>query len=204
MKAIGNTITRRETPAQSPRLTRPSSSLAVVKRLEQQPCRASIGCGRGGTPLASLTGVLFLHRTFIRLALISLLLGVGTGALVQVRRALELAPWPYAIVSIHVHLLTVGFLLNMVMGVAHWMFPRLPGATAVGAARDPLAWANLVSLNLGLLLRVVSEPWIGAGWAHASQLASAALQVVGVLFFLLAIWRRVRFPKVRPPGLDRP
>ena len=148
--------------------------------------------------------MLFLHRTFIRLALISLLLGVGTGALVQMRRALDLRPWPYAIVSIHVHLLTVGFLLNMVMGVAHWMFPRLPGATAVGAARDPLAWANLVSLNIGLLLRVVSEPWIGSAWANALQLASAALQVAGVLFFLLAIWRRVRFPKVHPPGLDRP
>jgi hypothetical protein len=140
--------------------------------------------------------MLLLHRTFIRLALVSLLLGVMTGALIELRQAFGYPPWPYAAVTIHTHLLTVGFLLNMVMGVAHWMFPRLPGATATRAARDPLAWANLVSLNVGLALRVASEPWSGQAWANALQAASAALQVAGVVFFLLAIWRRVRFPKV--------
>jgi hypothetical protein len=139
--------------------------------------------------------MLLLHRTFIRLALACLLLGVMMGTLIEWRQAFGLRPWPYAAVTIHIHLLMVGFLLNMVMGVAHWMFPRLPGATAVGAARDPLAWTNLVSLNLGLALRVVSEPWMGRAWANALQAASAALQLAGVVFFLLAIWRRVRFPK---------
>ena len=148
--------------------------------------------------------MLLLHRTFIRLALVSLLCGVATGALIELRQAFGSSPWPYAAITIHTHLLTVGFLLNMVMGVAHWMFPRLPGATAARAARDPLAWANLVSLNVGLVLRVVSEPWTGRPWANALQGVSALLQVAGVGCFLLAIWRRVRFPKVAVSGLKRP
>lgn len=147
--------------------------------------------------------MLLLHRTFIRLALVFLAVGVGLGALLQVRRALGLPHSPHAAVTIHIHLLTVGFLLNMVMGVAHWMFPRLPGTTAYAAATDPLAWANLISLNVGLVLRTVSEAWSGQSWAVALQVASAVLQVLGVFFFLLAIWRRVRFPRVQASGLQR-
>jgi heme/copper-type cytochrome/quinol oxidase subunit 1 len=141
--------------------------------------------------------MLLLHRTFIRLALSFLLAGIGLGSLMQARKALGLAPLPYAAVTVHSHLLTVGFMLNMVMGVAHWMFPRLPGATAVKAARDPLAWANLTCLNAGLVLRAVSEPWSGDGWP-AGLLASAVLQPAGVVLFVLAIWNRVRFPLPHP------
>ena len=148
--------------------------------------------------------MLLLHRTFIRLSLLFLLVGIGLGALLQVRAAMGLTPWPYAAVTIHTHLLTVGFLLNMVMGVAHWMFPRLPGATPSGAARDPLAWSNLVSLNVGLLLRVSSEPWRGQPWADPLLIVSAALQALGALLFVAAIWRRVRFPRVPRPDASRP
>jgi hypothetical protein len=147
--------------------------------------------------------MLLLHRTFIRLSLLFLLAGIGLGAALQVRGALGLAPWPYAAVTIHTHLLTVGFLLNMVMGVAHWMFPRLPGATASGAARDPLAWSNLVSLNLGLLLRVPSEAGRGQRGAGTLLVLSAVLQALGVLLFVAAIWRRVRFPRVPRPEAGR-
>jgi heme/copper-type cytochrome/quinol oxidase subunit 1 len=140
--------------------------------------------------------MLLLHRMFIRLALVFLLAGIGLGSLMQARKGLGLAPLPYAAVTVHNHLLTVGFMLNMVMGVAHWMFPRLPGATAVKAARDPLAWANLACLNVGLLLRAASEPWDGHGWP-AGLLVSAVLQPAGILLFVVAIWSRVRFPTPR-------
>ncbi len=35
-------------------------------------------------------------------------------------------PLHYQIITAHVHLLLVGFILMMIMGVALWMFPRLP------------------------------------------------------------------------------
>ena len=124
--------------------------------------------------------------------------GIGLGSVLQLRKALGLAAWPYAAITLHTHLLTVGFLLNMVMGVAHWMFPRLPGATAAGAARDPLAWANLATLNLGLVLRVPGELGYGEAWARRVLLVSAVLQALGAALFLLAIWKRVRFPQALP------
>jgi hypothetical protein len=147
--------------------------------------------------------MLLVHRMFIRLALLFLLAGIGLGFLLQVRKGFGLAPLPYAAVTVHNHLLTVGFMLNMVMGVAHWMFPRLPGATAVKAARDPLAWANLTCLNVGLVLRAASEPWHGQG-LPAGLVLSAILQLAGVVLFVLAIWSRVRFSTARqPPATER-
>ncbi len=82
------------------------------------------------------------------------------------------------------------------MGVAHWMFPRLPGTTAADAAGDSLAWANLLALNVGLLVRVAAE-LMGPGPSR-THVVAAILQGAGVALFVAAIWRRVRFPKGSP------
>jgi len=135
--------------------------------------------------------MLLLHRTFIRLALAFLILGVGAGVVLELGRSWGDGGWLVP-VTLHVHLLAVGFLLNMVMGVAHWMFPRLPGTTARDAERDPLGWANLLTLNGGLLLRIPGEMLPSPN----VRVLAAVLQALGVAFFVAAIWKRVRFPKV--------
>jgi hypothetical protein len=137
--------------------------------------------------------MLLLHRLFLRFALLYLLAGTALGVVLEVSRGLGSGSWPYAAVTLHVHLLGVGFLFNIVMGVAHWMFPRLPRTTAAEAARDPLGWANLVALNSGLLLRVAAE--LGGPGLGRAHVFAAGLQGAGVVLFVVAIWRRVRFPK---------
>jgi len=53
----------------------------------------------------------------------------------------------------HIHWLGIGFFLNMICGVALWMFPRSSGESREAAARDPLAWAANLLLSLGLAVR---------------------------------------------------
>jgi hypothetical protein len=102
-------------------------------------------------------------------------------------------------VTLHTHIIVVGFFLMMVLGVAYWMFPRLPGATPRIAARDPLAWASYFLLNAGLLLRVIFEPRLPSRIAQWAMMVSAIAQVAAVVFFVLAIWRRIRMPKIVQP-----
>jgi hypothetical protein len=122
-------------------------------------------------------------RNFIRLCLICLLLGFVLG--------LEMVIHPGAVIyrPIHVHLLLIGFMSNMVFGVAYHILPRFQGHV-----RIPDLWAAL-HLHLagwGLLAMVVG--WIarlkmaGSPLAHLLLVGGIA-ECVGVLIFLVIIMR---------------
>lgn len=90
-----------------------------------------------------------------------------------------------------IHLLTVGWLLQLITGVAFWMFPRHPTRPPRGNER--LGWAALFLLNLGLLLRLVGESWRlgfnGPAWPLA---LSSLLQLAALALTLVLLWPRVR------------
>ena len=83
--------------------------------------------------------MLTLHRMFIKTALAHLVAGSGLGAWLMWKKAWG-GPLPnHVFITVHNHLIVVGFFLMIVMGVAYWMFPRQAGTTPREAARDPLA-----------------------------------------------------------------
>lgn len=90
-----------------------------------------------------------------------------------------------------VHLLTVGWLLQLITGVAFWMFPRHPTAPPRGDPRP--GWLGFGLLNVGLLTRLVGEPWRlvfgGPTWPLA---VSAVLQFAAVLLLIHLLWPRIR------------
>ncbi len=103
-------------------------------------------------------------RVFLRTALLMLVAGIGIGA-----AGLAEPAWMTHERSVtHTHLLLVGWLINMVIGVAWWMFPRLPGTVA------PVPWvfAGWAALNGGLLLRVALD--LGRAPARGHRAAGRA------------------------------
>jgi hypothetical protein len=90
-----------------------------------------------------------------------------------------------------IHLLTVGWLLQLITAVAFWMFPRHPINPPRGDARP--GWAALVLLNLGLLLRLGGESWrMGFGGPLWPLAVSALLQLAGVGLIVSLLWPRIR------------
>ncbi len=89
----------------------------------------------------------------------------------------------------YLHLFTVGWLSNLIFGVAHWMFPRASAERPRGDVR--LAWAGWGMLNTGLLLRFGSEGLLGAQFP-AALLLSALLQLLAVWLWVVHLWPRVR------------
>ena len=93
--------------------------------------------------------------------------------------------------TVHVHALLVGGIIQVIMGVALWMFPRPPQSR--GWPTDTQGWTLFALINTGTVLRTLSGPhlqtqgawfWIGAG--------GAVLQVVAFLFFGYLIAPRIR------------
>lgn len=98
------------------------------------------------------------------------------------------APWPV----LHAHLLLVGFLLMLIVGVAFWMFPRVNGQRS----RAGIGWVAFALINAGLLGRVLAEPLADSGrgpmfWRVTLGIA-AVLPALGAVAFAVALWPRVR------------
>ena len=93
----------------------------------------------------------------------------------------------------YVHLLVVGWITQMIFGVAYWMFPKYSPEAPRGG--NTVAVATFVLLNFGLVLRVVVEPlrvWRPdalPGWLLAVAGLAQALAGVG---FAVSTWPRVK------------
>lgn len=110
-------------------------------------------------------------------------LAMVAGVLLAAPRAPAL-PYPT-----YLHLITVGWLSNLIFGVAHWMFPRRSAESPRGDER--LAWAGWGALNAGLTLRVVGETFpdtVGPPWL----LLSAVLQLAAAWLWVIHLWPRVK------------
>lgn len=90
------------------------------------------------------------------------------------------------------HLFVVGWLTQLVFGVALWFFPVLRDVPRRGNPR--LAVAALVMLNVGLLVRAVGEPLglRGVMTMRPMLAVSAALQLVAGVCIVALLWPRVR------------
>lgn len=94
-------------------------------------------------------------------------------------------PWPT-----YVHLLVLGWLTQLIFGVAHWMFPRPRAMASPWSTR--LGWMTYAGLNLGLVLRALAESSPAAGWQRPGFVTAAVLQLVAGWAFVVMIWPRLR------------
>ncbi len=132
-----------------------------------------------------------LVRWYIKTALVYFMAGLMAGIALAVGG--PLAELTAGLTPVYYHLLVVGWVTLLILGVAIWMFPKFSQEQPRG--NEQLAWATYILLNLGLLLRVVGEPLdslnAGTGWGVVLVI-SAALQWLGGLLILGSLWRRVK------------
>lgn len=134
-----------------------------------------------------------LVRRYIKTAIGFLLLGLGIGGWMIVRRELlrQLAT-PYE-TSAHTHAIFVGFVMMMICGVALWLFPRPDKNDR--RYRPELAEAAYWMLTVGTSVRVVGELTrhaTDAFWLRLVIVAGGMLQIVGLATFFYTMWSRIR------------
>lgn len=116
----------------------------------------------------------------------ALIVGAVMQTPLAARLSLFRALWPT-----YVHLLVVGWLTQLIFGVAYWMFPRYSAERPRGSER--LGWTTFALLNIGLLLRVIAEPWHAlTGQGAALLVGSALLQLLAGWTFVANTWPRIR------------
>lgn len=135
-----------------------------------------------------------LVRLYVKTSFAFLLLGLLLGGYVTVEVNLRGRGVPWPLITAHVHLLLVGFMLMLVFGVATWMFPR--PAREDARYRPSLAWVVYGLLTASTVVRTTGElgaAFAGARGSHLAALGGLGQLAAGVLF-VVNMWTRVRMP----------
>jgi hypothetical protein len=136
-----------------------------------------------------------LSRWYIKLALIYFVAALVLGALQALQAPLHLPPVLALTGPAYVHLLVVGWITQMIFGVAYWMFPKYAPPPAAPRGNNVVAVATFVLLNVGLLMRVVVEPvraWHPDALPGWPLVVAAVAQWLAGLGFAANTWPRVK------------
>jgi hypothetical protein len=145
-------------------------------------------------------------RVYVKASLLYLAVGAVLGALLLINRWTPLGIWVLSLKVSHVQFLVVGWLTQLILGVAWWLFPPLkiglrpdePRPVRRGQAQrgsEPLFWVTFAALNLGILLRGIFEPvyvWTSVEAFQAFAGVSGLFLLIGAVTFVLNMWARVR------------
>lgn len=130
-----------------------------------------------------------LSRYFIRSALLCLAVGFTFGGLILSAKGGAVDARVWAWLPMHITLLLNGWLVQLSMGVAYWILPRIH----VGErGRQRWAWGGFIVFQIGLALALLSgislwEPEMGKLLAPA-----VVMQAAGVALFAVHAWPRIR------------
>lgn len=130
----------------------------------------------------------------IRCALLYLGIGFTLGGFMLGVRAGAISAALMRIRPLHVELVLIGWMVQLAFGVGYWILPR----TKSGSRREPLAWASLLLLNLGVLTT-------GIGGILAAErgvlVVGRVAELLAALAFALHAWPRARlYSSLRPPS----
>lgn len=136
-----------------------------------------------------------ITRVFVKTALVYFVAAMAVGLLLALRPLLP-AGWSDAFGGfwpVYWHLFMLGWVTQLIIGIAYWMFPRFSRTQPRGS--DRLAWITYTLLNAGLLLRAIAEPQLARPpvmlWS-ALVAAAALLQWAGGMAFVANTWPRVK------------
>ncbi|MFA7228152.1 MAG: hypothetical protein WC061_03880 [Melioribacteraceae bacterium] len=133
-------------------------------------------------------------RYFIKTSIIFLVIGILTGFYMLVEKNYY-GIWPHPdLVSAHTHLILLGSVMMMIMGVALWFFPR-------PEKDDPLYKPGLILACYYIMTISTAVRFIGqvlSSLITVSEilklvlLLSAMGQVAGLILFFVSMWGRIR------------
>ena len=108
------------------------------------------------------------------------------------------------LLPVYWHMLVIGWITQVIMGVSVWMFPRKNRSRKKG--RSPLAIGAFYLINAGLVIRFLSEPFlplVTGMLVPAIVIFSGVLQVAAIMLFIFEIWPRVQPKRKRKRASKR-
>jgi hypothetical protein len=130
----------------------------------------------------------------LRASLLYLAWGFTLGGLLLWDKGMPLGPPIRLLTPLHVEVALVGWVLELVMGTAYWIFPRF-GMTPAQRGREDLAWLAFGLVNVGLwLVGLTTLLELSPTVATAGR----AFEALAATLMAANIWARTRASGLSP------
>ncbi len=123
---------------------------------------------------------------FVRASMLYLLAGFTIGALMLAQDGISYDPSILSLLPVHIEFLLVGWLVQLAMGMAFWIFPRFGLGLPHSRGSVPLIWASFLMLNAGIITAALGNLFAPA------LILGRVLEVGAVLIYILGQWRRIK------------
>ena len=135
-----------------------------------------------------------LSRLLIRTALTWLAVGYGVGGLLLAQKGYPFGAWVWSLRYTHVHILLVGWTIQLASGVAFWILPRLDTSGSRGDER--LIWWHYGALNAGVAFAALHDPLVALAEGdgplfRGMPMLAAVLYLVAAILFVRHAWPRI-------------
>ena len=134
-----------------------------------------------------------ITRWHLKTGLICFIVALFLAVCFRLQPILQLSEHIQSFRPIYYHVLMVGWITQIIIGVSIWMFPRHSRESPRGS--EMLDWSTYYCLNVGLVLRMIAEPFINI---YPSRLLaylilfSGFLQWFAALMYATNIWNRIK------------
>lgn len=133
-------------------------------------------------------------RYFIKTSITFLMLGIITGLYMMIEK-LYFNTWPHPdLISAHTHIILVGSVMMMIMGVALWFFPRAEKDDKLYKPQIILSAYFIITISTGIrfIVQIISSFVLLNEFWKFLLLISSIGQVAGIILFFISMWGRIR------------
>jgi heme/copper-type cytochrome/quinol oxidase subunit 1 len=132
-------------------------------------------------------------RYFVKTSVVFLIIGILSGLYMSLAKNVFHTPFGPELVSAHAHIILVGSVMMMIMGVALWFFPRAEkGDKKYNPALILVTyWLMTISTALRFTFQTAAG-FVYIDWVNVMITVTSAFQVIAILLFFFSMWGRIR------------
>lgn len=132
-------------------------------------------------------------RYFVKTSIAFMVVGILSGFYMMISRRLFDYGYGPSMLSAHTHVILVGFMMMMIMGIAVWFFPK---ADKDNKKYNPslivlVYWLMVSGTSLRFIFEVI-ESYVTLGISNYIIVASASMQILAAVIYVYTMWGRIR------------
>ena len=133
-----------------------------------------------------------LARYYVKSAILFLVLGLVLGGYMTYRINISGSGVTQSMIAAHTHLILVGFVMMLIMGIALWLFPRprekVFYSPLIAKITFYLMFAAIAMRSAGEIL----DGFILSRWIEWAIVAGSFGEIAGIVLFFINIWNRIK------------
>jgi heme/copper-type cytochrome/quinol oxidase subunit 1 len=133
-----------------------------------------------------------LARYYVKSAILFLVFGLLLGGYMSYRINISGSGVPQSMITAHTHLILVGFVMMLIMGIALWLFPRPREKVFYSPLLAEITFYVMFATISVRSLSEIASGFIVSPWTAWAVVTGSFGEILGIVLFFVNIWNRIK------------